>query len=404
MTAGPARPLVGAAAILVVLTVVGVALSMFRGDFGDTVKVTVLAPRAGLVMYPDADVKLLGVSVGSVTALTPRADGTAELELAIRAGELDSIPADVTVAIASTTVFGAKYVQFDPPARPSGARMYPGQVLGTEDVTVEINTVFEQLTSVLARLEPQKLNETLGAVAAATDGRGHDIGRMLGDLERFLASIEPALPALHNDLALAAPVANAYADAGQALIDTASHASSISRTLTDQHDNLDAFLVSLIGLADVGEPVLATNREPLATVLELLVPTTELTDEYRDSLTCSLDGFAFLAESEPVDVPGLGLSASFLWGTEPYTYPRHLPKVAASGGPQCSVLPVPYEGRPPFVVADVGANPFERGNQTVLLNPDTMPALLFDLPTVTTPPELTLPEPTLPGPMPGGPR
>ena len=41
------------------------------------------------------------------------------------------------------------------------------------------------------------------------------------------------------------------------------------------------------------------------------------------------------------------------------------------------MLPVPYEGKPPFVVADTGANPFEKGNQGVVLNVDTLPQALF---------------------------
>ena len=66
------------------------------------------------------------------------------------------------------------------------------------------------------------------------------------------------------------------------------------------------------------------------------------------------------------------------FGAERYRYPSNLPKVAATGGPQCQTLPVvPYDVAPPFVVADVGANPMEYGNQQLLLNSDALKQLLY---------------------------
>ena len=53
--------------------------------------------------------------------------------------------------------------------------------------------------------------------------------------------------------------------------------------------------------------------------------------------------------------------------------------MAATGGPQCVAgLPnVPYEARPPFVVADVGWNPGRYGNQGLLVNSDALKNMLF---------------------------
>ncbi|WP_280502231.1 MCE family protein, partial [Nocardia farcinica] len=285
-----------------------------------------------------------------------------------------------SVANAPTTGFGANLAHPAPPPRPDG-RPRAGQVLKADRVTLEINTVFEQLTAVLSALEPEKLNTTLGAIAAATRGRGDQVGQMLTDLEAFLAELEPALPALRTDLTLAAPVLATYADAAQPLLDTAGHVTALGGTLLEEQQHLDAVLPALIGLADTGDRVLAANADALAATLDVLVPTTALTAEYREALYCSLDGFADLSQMPPVNVPGLGLSANFLWGIDPYRYPDNLPKLEASGGSQCSVLPVGYEQRPPFVVADVGANPFARGNQGILVNPENLPNALFGPPT-----------------------
>ena len=208
-----ASPLAGLATFLVIAVIVAVAVGLFRGDFTKTVPVTVVSPRAGLVMNPDAKVKMRGVEVGKVGSIEERPDGKAVLKLEMQPSQMRLIPSNVLVDIASTTVFGAKSVELYPPADPSPQPLKPGAVLQNKDITVEGNTTFQQLTGLLSSIDPAKLNETLGAIASAVNGRGHKIGQMLSDLDAFLAKQDPALPALSHDLETLPAVSNAYADA-----------------------------------------------------------------------------------------------------------------------------------------------------------------------------------------------
>jgi len=375
-----ARLLAGLATIIAIAAIVALAVGLFRSSFTPTVPVTVVSPRAGLVMNPDARVKMLGVQVGKVASIEALPDGQAALHLAMDPSQLHLIPANVLVDITSSTVFGAKFVELMPPAEPSPQPMYAGQVLDADHVTVEINTVFEELTSVLAKIDPAKLNETLGAIASALNGRGHKIGQTLSDLDALLAKIDPSLANLSHDLAVAPGVFNAYADAAPDLIKTADNATRISQTIVDEQHNLDALLVSAIGLADIGNDVVGTNRQPLTDVLHLLVPTTDLTNQYNPALTCGLAGLVPLAINQPAPVPGTIQTQSFVLGVERYRYPKNLPKVAATGGPHCQDqgLPnLPFEKRPPFVVTDNGSNPWQYGNQGILLNSDALKQWLF---------------------------
>jgi ABC-type transporter Mla subunit MlaD len=251
-------------------------------------------------------------------------------------------------------------------------------VIDSRHVTVEINTVFQQLTSVLSTIDPVKLNQTLGALASALNGRGHEIGKAMTDLNSFLAKLDPGLPALDHDLAVAPDVVGAYADATPDLIRIADNAASISRTIVDEQHNLDALLVSVIGLADIGNDVVGGNRKGLTDVLHLLVPTTDLTNEYHDALYCGLAGIVPAANTPPSPEPGVMASVSLLFGQERYRFPGDLPKVAATGGPQCHDLPrLGYGQHPPFVVADVGTSPWDYANQNLLLNSDGLKQLLF---------------------------
>ncbi len=219
---------------------------LFRGGMTPSVGVTVLAKRAGLVLNPDARVKLRGVQVGSVASLENLPDGRAALHLAMDPDRISEIPANVEVHIASTTVFGAKFIQLVDPTEPSTRTMYAGQVLDAGHVTVEIDTVFQRLTAVLDEIDPAELNATLSAMANALNGRGHRMGQMLADLDGYLAALDPQLPALSDILATAPGVLTGYAAAAPDLITTADNAARISRTVVDQRGQLDAALISAI--------------------------------------------------------------------------------------------------------------------------------------------------------------
>jgi virulence factor Mce-like protein len=364
--------------VAAVAATVVVAVGLFQGTYSDTVPLTVMSQRAGLVMNPDAKVKLLGVPVGRVGSIEELPNGQAAIHLQMDPSQLAQIPDNVAVDIASATVFGAKSIDLVPPPNPSPRVLQPGQVLDAGHVTVEFNTIFEQLVSVLSKIQPEKLNETLGAIASAFDGRGEKFGQTLSGLDTLLAKLEPSLPNLSHDLEVAPTVLNAYADAAPDLIRIADNATRISQTLVDEQKNLDAFLVSTIGLADLGNDVIETNRQGLTDLLHALVPTTDLTNRYNQAINCGLSGLIPIATAPPLDKPGIVDSIGFQWGRERYRYPGNLPKVGATGDPHCLTLPVvPFDSRPQFVVTDVGANPAQYGNQGLLLNSDGLKQLLF---------------------------
>lgn len=370
--------LAGLVTVVVIGLIIGLSVALFRGDFTKTQTVTLISDRAGLVMNPDAKVKMHGVEVGKVATIDALPDGRAQLQLEINPAQLKLIPSNVTADIASSTVFGAKFVEFLPPEDPSPKRMYAGQVLEGQHVTVEINTVFQQLTRVLDKIDPAKLNETLGAMSAAFGGRGEKMGQTLSDFEALLAKLEPSLPNMARDIENTAVVAGGYADAAPDLIRTLDNTIQISQSIVDEQENLDAFLVSMIGLADIGNEVIGENRPALSEVLRLLAPTTDLLNEYAPGLNCALDGMLFVKNQPPLPDPGVLVNVAFTLGIERYRYPQNLPKVAAKGGPNCMGLPyIGFGNRAKYLVTDTDANPWQYGNQGILLNSDGLKQMLF---------------------------
>ena len=381
MNSTTARALTGLAAVVAIIAVIAVTIGLFRGSFTETVPVTVVSDRAGLVMNPDAKVKMRGVEVGKVPSIAAQPDGKAVLKLDMNPTQLHLIPSNVGVNITSSTVFGAKYVELVAPKDPSPQELRSGQVIEGQHVTTEVNTVFQQLVTVLGKIDPAKLNETLGAVATAFNGRGDKIGRTLSDFNAFLAKINPSLPNLTHDIEAFVPTASAYGDAAPDLISTAGNAIRLSNSIVDEEQNLDEFLVSSIGLADIGNDVIGGNRQALSDVLRVLLPTTSLLGRYHETLGCTIGGLVPFVKGIN-QYSHILFNASITLGVERYRWPEDLPKVAASTGGRsfCQELGlpnVPAEFRPPFIMGDTGSNPFKYGNQGLLLNSDGLKQWLF---------------------------
>lgn len=331
----------GLALVAAGVVVVLLALAAFTGYFRDTAEVAVHAPRSGLVLDPDAKVRMRGVEIGRVAAVEPAAEGV-RLTLALDPALMRMVPENALVDIRSTTVFGAKYVNFVDPPQPSSIPLRAGATIRAESVTVEFNTLFQRLSTILSQIEPAKLNATLSALREALQGRGAKLGELLVNADAFLREMNPSLPTLRADFAATAQVADLYADTAPDLLRTVDNATVTSATLIDHTADFDEVLMNVTGLAQTAGTVLADNEQNLAESLALLAPTTALLQRYSPAVNCLVNGVvSVLPEGEAIFgglQPGAAFNTNFLLGAEPYKYPDSLPKVNATGGPNCAGL------------------------------------------------------------------
>ncbi|KSZ56574.1 Mce family protein [Rhodococcus pyridinivorans KG-16] len=365
--------------------IVAVALTMFAGGFTSTVPLTVTSPRSGLVMEPDAKVKMRGVEVGRVASIEHTPAG-AVLHLDMQPGQMQLIPSNARVAIESTTVFGAKFVDIVVPDDPSSVPMQEGAVIAADNVTVEFNTVFEHLSDVLAQIQPEKLNATLGALSEALNGRGDALGAALAEADAYLAEMNPSLPQLQADLVSAAQVTDVYADTAPDLMTTIGNATDVGNTVVDEQQQLDLLLMNLTGLANTGRDVLGENEAQLTTALDSLSHTTGLLGEYSPELTCFIVGLndarvAFEPMAGTGEYAALTLSTSFMGGATPYNDAQDLPVVGATGGPNCWGLPnfdPRRDGHAPFVVSNTGETPYKPATEAWIRYPTIFQYLFGD--------------------------
>ncbi|KUI45608.1 MCE-family protein [Mycobacterium sp. GA-1199] len=359
----------------------------YSGAFIAVDTVTVTSARAGLVMDRDAKVKYLGVEVGKVSSI--EYDGAqAELTLEIRRDQMDYIPSNVTVRIASNTVFGAKSVDFLSPTIPDKSALAANSHLHAAEVAVEANTLFETLVNTLKKIDPVELNATMTAIGEGLRGNGRDIGTTISTFTDYMGTFNPHLPTLQSGVQKVGEVADIYAEATPDLLTLFDNTESISNTIVDQQENLATTLMAAVGLGNTASDVLEPSQSDLIAAVQRLRAPLKVLGDYSPQLGCLLDGLATtLKEFAPAwggTVPGVFMNAFFIPGVAPYTYPESLPIVNASGGPNCRGLPnLPGKMkngswfRPQFLVTDNAYIPYQP-NTELQFDPLTTFQFLFN--------------------------
>lgn len=334
--------------ITVIIAFVYVTMGVFTKTFRSFVPVTLLSDRAGLVMEVGAKVKLRGVQVGEVGTITG-GKTPVSLKLNLFPGQIKFIPSNVRARIQATTIFGAKYVELVYPAGPSPQRLASGAVLRSDNVSTEVDTVFENLVGLLNQVDPAKLNSILTALAEGLRGQGERIGEATTDLNQVLLQLNPRSHTIDADLRSLKGFADTYSAAAQNILATLNAAATTSVTVTRQSKQLDALLLNVTGFANSGIKLLAPNRDNFIRALNDLQPTTALLAKYNPEYTCLLLGAKTLLDTGYYGVAGgdtgksLIVDAALLFGKDQYRYPDNLPIVGAKGGPGgkpgCGSLP-----------------------------------------------------------------
>lgn len=335
----------------------------FSGKFQDFVPLTLVSNRAGLVMEDGAKVKLRGVQVGQVASIGTDVKA-AQLQLKMQPGPFKYLPSNLEAEIKSTTAFGSKYVDLIVPEHPSSTPLKPGAILHSRNVTVEVNTVFENLQSVVQALDPAKLNAILSAFAQSVRGKGDRLGQAITSANDVLLTVNPRMDTIDKDWRLFGKTTAIYSDAAQDILSVLDSAATTSTTLTENQRSLDTLLLSAVGLSQTGINVIGRNESNIVQSFNLLDPTTALLNKYSPTYTCLFQGAQWYVDHGGREALGgngysVILDAALLFGDDPYRYPRHLPKVNATGGPggrpSCGSLPDPSANFPVrALVTDTG--------------------------------------------------
>lgn len=348
----------GTVFVAVTALLIGLSIAIYDKAFTDSTMVTIKAERAGLQLVKFGDVRMHGVLVGRVDSV--RQDGhQASIRVALDPDEARTIPANITVEILPTTLFGQKYVALVDPERPARQMLRDGTVIPASRVrtNVELSQILANLFPLLRAIRPADLNTTLHALATALSGRGEEIGQTLEDLDQYLTAINPHLPTLQQDLSLLADVSHTYDLAAPDLFRILDNATTTARTVTSMKGQLAGFIDGVTTLAGTGRRVLAANEQAILREGRLAVPLVGLLDTYSPEFPCVLEGADRYTDrlNQIFSTGRVNQTMSFAAEQRPPYGPQDRPEYGEIGhGPWCLGLPNP--GRqvpfPPLDLAD----------------------------------------------------
>jgi phospholipid/cholesterol/gamma-HCH transport system substrate-binding protein len=243
-------------------------------------------------LFPGSDVRVLGVQVGEVTAVTPKGQ-TVLVEF-----EVDtkySVPADAKAAVVAPSLVSDRYVQLFP-AYQGGPRMHDGARIGMDRtaVPVELDRISQSLDDLLVALGPEGANKEgafsrlLATGADNLEGQGQAIHDTNRDLSRALETLSGGRNDLFGTVKNLQAFTTMLATNDQQVRRLNTDLAAVSVQLDGERDDLSAALKNLaIALNEVSSFV-RDNRAGVKTNVDQLAAVTTTVAQQRDALAETL--------------------------------------------------------------------------------------------------------------------
>lgn len=271
-------------------------------DLGsDRVRITASFTSA-VGVYEGSEVRLMGVPVGEVIKVTPRADHV-EVELEYdSAYELD---ANAQAVVISPSMIADRFIQLAP-VHTEGDVLADGARIPLErtGVPVELDRVYEASHELVTALGPHganrngSLNRLLAVGADNLDGQGGSMNRMITALGGAMTTLGASGDDFFSSLDHLAVFSGALAENDRDVRVFNRKFATIAGFLSDERQNLSALLRQLARAFGTIETFVSKNRKLLADNVTGLVGVTRALANERESLVA-------LTELTPVGLNNL---------------------------------------------------------------------------------------------------
>jgi phospholipid/cholesterol/gamma-HCH transport system substrate-binding protein len=327
--------------------------AIYSKQFVDTVPVTLRASKVGLQLPLLADVKIRGVIVGEVRAITTDAD-SAKLDIALDPDKAHIIPENTTARILPKTLFGEKYVALQMPQHPSPRSIQAGDVIGESHVAIEVEKVLRDFYPLLRTVRPADLNYTLTAMADALEGRGESIGRNLSTLDSYLKRTNPQIPQMVEDLRLLSRVSDNYREVMPDLARLLRNSVTTGDTFVQKEQKIHALFNDVAGFSSTSKDFLEQNGDNIIHVSRLGQQQLPTFARYSPEYPCLLEGQVNWIPRMNNTWRGheLHINLETLHNSPTGYSPADSPEYGAHNGPHCETLPTP-----PYSQANPGPQP-----------------------------------------------
>lgn len=348
--------ILGIAFVALLAAALCLSVLQYRKAFTPVAWVTLYADRTGMQLGNGAEVKLHGVIVGEVRAISSDGGG-ARLRLALDPALAGQIPADVTARLLPKTLFGERYVALVAPAGATTRPIRSGAVISQDRSRsgMELERVLDDALPLLQSIRPDKLATTLGALATALEGRGDRLGENLVALDGYLRELNREMPTIAEDVRKLATVLDVYNGALPDLLSILRDMTVNASTVADQRTQLAAFLADTTDAADVTRVFLNRHGDQLIQVGAVSRPVLELLAAYAPEYPCLMRSLVTLQPRvEQVFATGrMRITLEVTKDNGKYEPGRDEPVYGAKNGPvDCRYLTHPVQPAPEVPIDD----------------------------------------------------
>lgn len=274
---------------------------------GDSYSITVqLADVQNLVS--NSLVKLDNANVGQIRSITVR-ESFAEVDVELSEGV--EIPNGSTVKLAQTSVLGAQYLEFIPPAEQTPGKLLPGDTLDVNSSAAYPSTesVLAALSLILNGSGLEQLRSIMTELNDATDGRTAAANRAISQLKTFVSGLHKQRDDIGRAIDSLGKLSATLADQSSTVAEGIDNLEPALTVLADQREELVTMLdrVGVFG-AKVGS-VIARSNADLNSIAAELRPALKGLEESGDDLVGSL--IVGLTVPFPVTVIDKGMKGDY---------------------------------------------------------------------------------------------
>ncbi|MGH3531102.1 MAG: virulence factor Mce family protein [Mycobacterium sp.] len=238
-------------------------------------------------LYPGDQVRVIGVPVGKIEAIEPRAE---DVKITMSVDRGVNIPADARAVIMAPNLVAARFIQLAP-AYTGGPAMSDGASidLTRTAVPVEWDEVKEALTDLANQLSPAAgqmqgpLGKLINQAAATFDGTGDSFRNTLRELSQAAGRLGDSRTDIFGTVKNLKVLVDALSGSNEQIVQFSGHVASVSQVLAKSSDHLDQTLGTLNqALADVKDFLHQNNSTLIGTVNKLGDLTKVLSDQSGD--------------------------------------------------------------------------------------------------------------------------
>lgn len=273
-------------AVLAVCLFAGTALVVRGVAFAPTTITADFTSATGL--YPGDEVRIAGVKVGTIRAITPQPDRavvTMEVDHGVK------VPTNAKAVIVAQNLVAARYVQLAPLYKRGQPVMVDGANIPLQRtaVPVEWDEVKIQLARLATELGPtSELSDTsvsrfINSAAAAMDGNGEKLRQTLAQLSALARILSEGSGDVVATIKNLQAFVTALRDSSDELVLFGDRLATFSTVLADSRSDLDAAMKELaVAVADVERFVAGTRDKASEQVARLADATRVLVEQRLD--------------------------------------------------------------------------------------------------------------------------